>query len=780
MRSWMISITLGIAIVSLLPGLPSLSGWPWLVLMMGVALAFRVWLLVALLIGLAVGWMSGLSLQERQLPETFEGVDLMAYGRICSIPAYRETYVTFDFCSSQLLADDQQPVVSGSIKLRLSWYAPYPPELIPNLPIGLKVRLKRLHGNLNPAGFDRETWLFANGYAATGYVRAQLPVDRELSFSISAFNAHLRATMLHGLRQVTTEMAHGPSLEALTLGVTEQIQPHQWDQLARTGTTHLLVISGMHIGWFAAMSHMLLRLIWLRMPMAVVWCRAEIPAGLAAFAGAGLYTGISGAGIPAQRAFLMVSAATLALMVMRRWRASTVFCVALLGVLLVQPLATRFPGFWLSFGAVAAIGLGLAGRFKLRKSRTWQLWRIQWVVTLLLMPFLLFWFAQVSWVSLLVNLVAIPLVTLWVTPAAMIGGLLLVWPDVAALLLRFADLGLTVFWKLLEYAAAPDWAAGNLQVPLWWIPLILVLALFVVLPRGMPGRWLISLIAIVWLFPATHSSSGSDLDFVVLDVGQGSASYFHQGHRVMLYDAGPRYSEAFDGGSAIVLPNLYRTGTRGLDGFIVSHGDSDHAGGFESIVKALPVERLLGGEPERAGQGEPMEQCLAGQSWHWPGVDFEILWPFPPLGTDSNKRSCVLKVNQGPWSILLTGDIDASVERQLVHRYGERLQADILVLAHHGSKHSSSEFFLRTVRPRLALVSAGYRNRFQHPAKDVVARLNKMGIPLFNTAHTGAIEIQFRGNQLILDTERNRRLGYWYRRPEIELPLVLNADEFAP
>src|SRR5690606_4444739 len=613
MRSWMIAVVLGIATVSIWPVLPSSFWLLWLIVAALTALALHRWALCAWLVGLAVGWAGGLASLGQQLPSHFEGTDLMAQGRICSIPAQKGRYVSFDFCATNLSSSVQGQVLSDSIRLKLNWYEPYPLDLAPNAPLALQVRLKKLHGNLNPAGFDRETWLFANGYGATGYVRSLEATELDFPWSLRGELELIRSELLHSLRQTTSGLAHGPSLEALTLGVAENIQVQQWDQLARTGTTHLLVISGMHIGWFAALSFALMRLIWLKIPLAITRCRAEIPAGMAALVGAAVYMCLSGAGIPAQRAFLMVASATLALMLMRRWRASTVFCVALLGVMLFQPLATRSAGFWLSFGAVAAIGLGMAGRFRLRTSKVWQLWRIQWAVTLLLMPLLLFWFAQVSWISLLVNLVAIPLITLWVTPAAMIGALLGFWPTGAAWLLWLADLGLRLFWWMLEYAAMPSWAVSNLQVPLWWLPLLFLIALLALLPRGAPARWLVLVLIVLWGFPPGPSQSDRDLDFVLLDVGQGNASFLRQGGKVALYDTGPRYSETFDAGKAVVVPNLYRLGIRSLDWLILSHGDADHAGGYQSVAKAIPVAKGMAGEPERSESGQGLEQCLAGQ-----------------------------------------------------------------------------------------------------------------------------------------------------------------------
>src|SRR5690606_37320624 len=287
-------------------------------------------------------------------------------------------------------------------------------------------------------------------------------------------------------------------------------------------------------------------------------------------------------------------------------------------------------------------------------------------------------------------------------------------------------------------------------------------------PSGTPGRVAVLVLGLVWFFPpAKHEGDGS-WHFVLLDVGQGLAAYGANCKGSWVYDAGPRFSDHFDAGAAVVVPNLEKMGIRHLDYLLISHGDSDHAGGLDSLLASLSVGALVSGEPARLGSTSDAETCHEGQVFQWEGATAHVLWPPHDLPRSyvANRRSCVLQVQAHGWRMLLTGDIDADIERRLVRRYGEELRADVLVLAHHGSKYSSTPVFLRAVQPKVALVSAGYRNRFRHPPPETRKRLADLAIPLLNTAEHGAISLRFRSDQLSVETERVTRLGYWRQRPE--------------
>ena len=773
MRSWMIALAVGLALVAAFPRLPALEWLGTALIAVALSLLLRLWILTFLLLGILYAALWGAHLLDRQLVPELEGRNLLAVGRVCSIPTIDALVLKFDFCSETLEDPTSGEVVGESLRLKLSWYLKETQteqiDLFSGQPRAFVVRLKRLHGFLNPAGFDRETWLFRSGYGATGYVRSEQTLSRDVPWSLIASINEVRESILWDLRNNTAELKHGPSFEALTLGVKDRLDSGRWELLARTGTSHLLVISGMHIGLFSGVMFFLVRWCWLRLPAEVLSVRAELPAALCALASAGAYTLLSGMGIPAQRAFLMIVLAMAALMSVRKWRPSTLFFLAFAGVLLSEPLAVTSAGFWLSFGAVAAIGLTIAGRLRRTSSRSAQMVRIQWGITLMLAPLLLFWFGQLSWVSLLVNLVAVPLVTLWVAPLALSGMLLTaVSSSLASILFWLADWGLVAFWWLVEEAAAPAWAAQKVVVPDWWLLPMAVLAILAIAPSGTPGRIAVLVYGLAWFYPPAKYEGDDSWHFVLLDVGQGLAAYGANGKASWVYDTGPRFSDHFDAGAAVVVPNLEKVGITHLDHLLISHGDSDHAGGLDSLLASLSVGVLVSGEPARLGSMSDAKSCHEGQVFQWEGATARVLWPPPELSSVyvANRRSCVVQVQVQGWRMLLTGDIDADIERRLVRRYGEELRADVLVLAHHGSKYSSAPAFLRAVQPKIALVSAGYRNRFRHPPPETRQRLADLAIPLLNTAEHGAISLRFRPDQLDVETERVTRLGYWRQRPE--------------
>ncbi len=773
MRTWMIALAAGLGSVTLFPRLPPLEWLGPAMAAVALLLALRYWIAGCLLIGALCATVWGTQSLDGQLMPALEGQDLLAVGRVCSIPSADGLVLKFDFCSKALTDPVSGEAFGKPLKLKLSWYLKETQteqvELYSGQPRALLVRLKRLHGFLNPAGFDRETWLFRSGYGATGYVRGEQPLSGEPAWSLLASVSRMREVILMDLRNQTDGLNHGPSFEALTLGIKDRLDSQQWELLARTGTSHLLVISGMHIGLFSGVVFFLARWCWLRLPASALRVRAELPGGLCGLVSAGAYTLLSGMGVPAQRAFLMIAMAMIALMSSRKWRPSTMYFLAFAGVLLSEPLAVTSAGFWLSFGAVAAIGLTVAGRLGRPVSKFGQMLRIQWGITLMLAPLLLFWFGQVSWVSLLVNLVAVPLVTLWVAPLALLGMLLAgALPVVASALFWLADWGLVAFWWMVATAATPTWAAEKILVPGWWILPLAVLAVLAIAPGGTPGRITVLALGLAWLYPPSEPYRDSQWRFVLLDVGQGLAAYGTDGKVNWVYDAGPRFSDSFDAGAAVLVPNLEYDGIAHLDHVLISHGDSDHAGGLESLLVALPVGSLVSGEPERLGREAGSTACYEGQTMEWEGGVARVLWPprDVPASYVANRRSCVVQVQAYGWRMLLTGDIDSDIERRLVRRFGERLRSDVLVLAHHGSKYSSSVEFLRAVQPKVALVSAGYRNRFRHPPPETRQRLADLAIPLLNTAEQGAISLHFTSDNLRIETERATRLGYWRQRPE--------------
>jgi competence protein ComEC len=435
---------------------------------------------------------------------------------------------------------------------------------------------------------------------------------------------------------------------------------------------------------------------------------------------------------------------------------------ALLAVLLVDPLAVMSPGFWLSFAAVAVILYALSGTdAKGWKERLVAWGRLQWAIAAGLLPLLLFLFQQVSLSGPLANLVAIPVVELVVIPAALLGvaGSIFLPDSVAAWPFLLAAKAMTILWPLLELLARVEgsqWSQHN--PPLWTLGAALVGVLLLLAPRGVPARWL----GLVWLLPMflvrPALPAPGEVRVTLLDVGQGLAVVVQTARHTLVYDTGARLSARFDAGRAVVVPYLRHAGVTRVDMLIVSHGDNDHIGGSASLLAAMPVTRVLSSVPERLANAEG---CRNGQTWEWDGVRFLIVHPEPDSRLAGNNRSCVLRVESRFGVALLPGDIAARAERDLMLRAEQQLRADLLVVPHHGSKTSSTETFLDTVRPRVALLPVGYRNRYHHPHPLVVARYRERDIVLEDSATAGAITVAFGNQGLQLNRYREIQRRYW-------------------
>jgi competence protein ComEC len=507
-------------------------------------------------------------------------------------------------------------------------------------------------------------------------------------------------------------------------------------------------------------------------------------AALVGVLAAGGYVLLAGAQIPALRTFAMLAVAACGLCWGRPGTATVVWLWALVAVLLLDPFASLTPGFWLSYGAVALLLYASTARLptctaSTRRARVALIVaesaHAQWVVTLGLAPLTLALFGQMSLVGPLANAIAIPVVTLAVVPLALLG---IVMPFDA--LFAAAHAVLAPLMHLLErMASAPAAAWEQHAPPVWTIVAAIVGVLWQLAPRGMPGRgW-----GLLWLVPMfvvrPESVPHGAFRLMLLDVGQGLAVVVATRHHVLVYDTGPRYSDAADAGGRIVAPFLRHAGLRRADALVVSHQDLDHAGGALSLLQAVPVGWLASSLPAdhpiatEVARAGPALQCIAGQRWTWDGVHFTMLHPTAreyadPFGR-TNDRSCVVRVDSAYGSALLAGDIEAKAEASLVRAQRASLRVDVLVVPHHGSRTSSTPAFVRAVSPRLALVANGYRNRFGHPRADVVARFETIGAQVLRTDQQGAITIRFDAEApLAWSSARVERARYWLARPRGE------------
>jgi competence protein ComEC len=762
----------GVGVFFVLPKMPP----PWAAVLLAGLAAGMLWLprptvakpLAVAALGALWALLQAGALLWSPFPEALVRAPLIVEGRIASIPSDTGFAQRFLFRVERTLAEDREaePAETDFRGLaRLSWYGG-PKDLRAGERWRLPVRLKPPHGFANPGGFDFERWLFEQGVAATGNLRKGVEPLRLDAGPGRWWLARVRQNLAGHLAGVLGEHPALGLVQALTIGERSGFEPGDWEILTRTGTNHLVAISGLHVGLIAAAAFFLVRRLWSVSPRFALALAAPRAGALGAMAAALVYAGLAGFAVSTQRALIMLAVVLGALFWRRTLRPWHAFSVALAGVLLVDPGAVLSYGAWLSFGAVAVLLFSLAGRLPSRD--LWTRWgRAQWAVALGLLPLLLVLFGRASLISPLVNLVAVPLFSLVLLPLVLVTSLLSLIPGLSLPLVWTADL---LGWCLagLERVAAWPWAAASLsERPLWvWAAAGLGVALLLA-PRGLPGRWLGLVLALPVLVLRPPAPGPGEAWFTLLDVGQGLSAVIRTRDGTLVYDTGPGFDSGFNTGTVVVAPFLQARGVERVDVLVLSHADRDHAGGAEGLLARLPVVRTLSGEPG-ALDLPGVESCRAGQGWDWAGVRFRFLHPGDSVG-EGNDASCVLRVEAGGRSILLPGDIGRAVEGRLARDRHEALRSDVLVAGHHGSATSTSAAFLEAVAPSLVLYSAGYANHFGFPAREVRGRVAARGIPTLDTGVSGAIELHLRADGAIQGpwTWRERAGRLWtHRVPE--------------
>ena len=752
MRSGTIAFLLG---VCALHGLEALPG-PWTAALLPAALYAAVASRFA-----AAGWcaagllwalLNAHATLAARLPSALDGQDLVLTGRIASIPSLSPRRTRFDFT-----VDSGLPQRAG--RLRLSWYENPrggPPKLVTGETWRLVVRLRAPRGLRNPGGFDYETWLFAHGYSGRGYVRDRDPRNGRLAPANPSDPDRIRFSLSRRLREIPGLGPAGALVEALVVGVRDRISEHQREILRRTGTAHLLAISGLHIGLAAGIGFAAGRLAgpWLAPGVAPV--RIGALAGMAIAAG---YAALAGFSLPTRRALVMAVAVLGALTIRRRLAGSTVFGLGLMAVLVLEPSAVLVPGFWLSFCAVAALLYGMGGRPRAGGSILhWRRWALpQLVVTVGLAPLIVRWFEEQPLAGPFANAVAIPFVGVVVLPALLAGSLCLSLPgrlaDLAGeALVAAAGRGLDLLWGFLELLAShgPRYVL-SVEPSLATAALAMAGAAILLAPPGLPGRWA----GVLWLAPLlwwTPTVPGpGEVRAAFLDVGHGLAVVVETRDRVLVYDTGAGHA------GGIVGSYLAWRGRKGIDAVVVSHADSDHRGGYPALVRRYPVRRVL------ANEGVPgADSCIAGHSWEWNEVRFEILHPPSSSVWRGNDGSCVLRISASGRTILLTGDIETRAERRLLRRGGD-LQADLLSVPHHGSRTSSTPAFLDATGVRHAVFSVRHGNSWNLPDPAVLERYRARSAFIHRTDEHGAVLAFIRSSGAI--EIRHWRPGrFWHAR----------------
>ncbi|NEX19606.1 DNA internalization-related competence protein ComEC/Rec2 [Thiorhodococcus mannitoliphagus] len=758
-----LAFALGAAGFHLMPEMPP----PWLggglVVVFGLLAWRAVWLrplVLILLGGCWAQWHACLTLCE-PFPDVLARAPLVVEGRIASLPVQRSHSTRFRFEIEQTTLDGEVLPFRGLV--RLSCYRDCP-ELKAGARWRLPVRLKPRHGFANPGGFDYERWLFEAGILATGYTRSG-PEQQRLDAGPGRFwLTRWRQALAEHLAAVLGESSQLGLVQALTVGERSGVDSTTWEVFTRTGTNHLMAISGLHVGLIAAAVFFMARLGWGLSAGALSLLAAPRAAAIAAGLAALFYAGLAGFAISTQRALIMLAVVLGAVLWRRTLRPYHALVVALAGVLLWDPQAVLSYGFWLSFGAVALLIFNLGQRLPSRD--LWTRWgRAQWAIGLGLMPLLLLFFAKASVIAPLANLVAVPLFSLLLLPLVLLSTLLSLIPGLEWPLRLTADL-LDLAVRGLGWLAHQPWAAVPLSSRHLWVwglagaGVILLLA-----PRGLPGRWLggILLLPLLWVRPA-HPLPG-EAWVTLLDVGQGLSLVVQTAAGTLVYDTGPAYPSGFETGSTVVAPFLRAQGIHHLDRLVLSHADRDHAGGAAGLMDAVEVGRTQSGEPTELDI-PGAEACRAGESWEWSGVSFRYLHP-PGHGETGNDASCVLMIRTAGTALLVMGDVERSVELELVARLDNALDADVLIVGHHGSRTSTSAELVQAVSPQWALVSSGYANAFGFPTQEVVRRLRASGARVLDTASMGAIRFAMGPSGLMTppigDREEHRRL--WTHRP---------------
>jgi competence protein ComEC len=731
-----------------------------------------------------------------------EGRDVQITGIVAALPTQIERGVRFIF---EVEAVEQQQIHVPRW-IALSWYQS-PDDVRPAQRWRMVVKLRRPHGTFNPAGFDSELWMLEQGVRATGYVRdgAGQPGPRRLQEAVWRFNPLIdraRANLRERLQGLLQGRRYGGVIIALVMGDQGQIAQADWTLFNRTGISHLVSISGLHITMIAGLVALATGALWRLSHRLLALSPVQTVRAIAGACGALGYCLLAGWGVPAQRTFVMLATVAAALLLRLQLSAAAVLSSAAAVVCVWDPWAVTATGFWLSFGAVASIFLVCHGRVphgsrsehQGGQPRRWidrllaararsvavlhEATRIQAAVTIGLVPLTLVLFQQVSLISPVANAFAIPLVSYLVTPLALLGALVCCLGDamapVAQAMLQGSDTLFAMLAGFLTWLVQLPYAwVGFAAPPIWTVAVAGVGIGWLLAPAGWPLRW----VGMAWLVPAfvmpPDRPAAGALWLTALDVGQGMALVLETADRTLVFDTGPKVSEDADAGARVIVPYLRARGIDRVAMLVVSHLDSDHSGGARSLIDAVAVERVLTSidlEHPILQAARNVQRCQTDQHFSLGGLQLTVLNPPVALydrpRATTNEKSCVILAQMGATRVLLTGDVPVREEAGMVAAFGTGLRAQLMVAPHHGSKTSSSEAFIDAVSPSWVSVQAGYRSRFGHPHPDVVARYVRHGARIVRSDWSGAARWRFAADgSVVLERWRIDHGRYWLNQP---------------
>ncbi|MBN3560624.1 DNA internalization-related competence protein ComEC/Rec2 [Amphritea spongicola] len=733
---------------------------------------FRRFGLFAFCLGMAYVFFWGQWQLSHRLPLDDSPYDGIVSGVVVGLPDEFPDRVRFE------LLLDASPVGADSLrKIRLTWYR-HTQNISPGQRWRFSVRLKTPRSLVNPAGFDFAAWHLSRGIDARGYVRSDL--SPELLADDAKGLVRLdrqRYRLSKWLEGVGFSKLTLATLQALLLGDKRFLSDTQWQLLQDTGTVHLVVISGLHIGIVCLLGYWLAALLQLPLVMRRIQV-ADLRRGriVLALVFATVYAFLAGFTIPTQRALIMAAALLLppilgvVISVWQRW------WLAMLLVLLIQPLSPLQAGFWLSFFAVAVlltVATGETGQGRWGVFRRMLL--SQLAIFVGLFPILLIFTGNVSLISPLVNIVAIPYISLIVLPALVVI-IMLVALGLTGLSVMLAEELLSLFWRglawgddLLNQSGFIVQAEEKLTEHFTPEPEYLLLAVvgigLLLLPQVFPFRIIGAVLCLPLLFGRGDTVQQGDFKAWVLDVGQGLAVLVKTSEHSLLFDTGASYP----GGSvaqSFVIPSAGRSGVNKLNWLVVSHGDNDHSGGFADVNRQLKPGEVFFGSAEWQARVESdsgkILACGAVKELQADGVRFRFVQPDSKWSVNENNKSCVLLVENDSCRLVLPGDAEAIIEEQIV-RENDPLAAKHtwLVAGHHGSQTSTGDLWLEWLQPRQVIFSSGYKNRYGHPSEKVIERLEHRLVPWLDTGQHGAVALSAQNNNCSALAARQVKWRYW-------------------
>jgi len=787
MRTAALMFLFGVLCLVALPTLPSFA-WLCLVFFCLVVLCFIFfifnkinnninkkffWVIIFFVLGFFYADFRASLILAWQLPHEIENKKITISGYIIDLPVTVEPQTKFIFLTNKI--EDKKV----KVKIKLTW-RDCQQVLHAGDYLQLQVKLKRIHGLMNPGSSDYSKLAFLANIRAQGYVlsghnnpapfalRSDLRVSKGEQIThnffvapINQFREFLKEKIQNSFVKSKVKINNSGSILALAIGDRSLLTANQWKIMRDTGTNHLMAIAGLHIGFIAGLFFWLIRLIWRQFPSACLFLPSEQVAAIGALIAGLIYALMSGFALPAQRAIMMLTIFLLAIILRRKLAIAHGFFLALFLVLILNPFSVLSDSFWLSFISVGFIILSI-NRGSSNKNLLIKLTKIQLIMAFGLIPLTIILFQQYSLVAFFTNSLAVPWMGFVLLPIILLGLINLIFSTkIAGLFFWLADKNLIGLWWLLEKFSHYSFAVVPQVIPNYWSVLLVVVGLFLFFLSKKYVFKLISLILFLPLLLFSPAKPKTDqVKLTVLEVGQGLASVIQTNNHVLVFDAGPSFGANYDLGESVVTPFLRSLGVNEIDLLVISHGDNDHAGGANALTKNFSIKKIQSGEPERLHLAKNILPCWRGENWRWDGVDFKFLFPDKNNLAKSNDHSCVLKItNKYHKTILLTGDIERRAEKFLIQNE-KNLSADILIAPHHGSKTSGLNDFILAVHPKSVVFSVGYLNKYHFPNALVVAKYQTIKTKIFNTEQDGAISFVLNNNIIVQSYKKSHR-HFW-------------------